>query len=72
MYADDTTLLSTYDTFYEHTDSDITGIERNINKELLLAITWLVRNRLLINSTKTKMTRFHTQQKQITSTITLI
>ena len=66
MYADDTTLLSTYDTFYEHTDTDITSIQRNINKELLLVTTWLARNKLLINSTKTKMTIFHTQQKQIT------
>ena len=66
MYSDDTTLLSTYDAFYEYTDTDITGMEIHINKELLLVTTWLARNRLLINSTKTKMTIFHTHQKQIT------
>ena len=66
MYADDTTLISTYDTFQNTTDTDITTIERNINKELLLITTWLERNKLLINSAKTKMTVFHTQQKHIT------
>ena len=35
MYADDTTLLSTYDTFHTNTDTDIATIQRNINKELL-------------------------------------
>ena len=65
MYADDTTLLSTYDTFHDTTDTDITTIEKNINEELLKITTWLKRNKLLINSTKTKMTVFHTQQKHI-------
>ena len=65
MYADDTTLLSTYDTFHTNTDTGITTIQRNINKELLLVTTWLSRNKLLINTTKTKMTVFHTQQKHI-------
>ena len=32
MYADDTTLLSTYDTFHTNTDTDIATIQLNINK----------------------------------------
>ena len=31
MYADDATLLSTYDTFHTKTDTDIANIKRNIN-----------------------------------------
>ena len=65
MYADDTTLLSTYDTFHTNTDIDIATIQRNINEELVRVTTWLSRNKLLINTTKTKMTVFHTQQKHI-------
>ena len=65
MYADDTTLLSTYDTFHTNTDTDIATIQRNINEELLRVTTWLSRNKLLINTTKTKMTVFHTQQNHI-------
>ena len=63
MYADDTTLLSTYDTF--HTNTDIVIIQRNQNKKLLRVTTWISRNKLLINTTKTKMTVFQTQQKHI-------
>jgi len=65
MYADDTTLLSTYDAFHDNTNHDMSTIERNINKELLRITTWLTRNKLLINSTKTKMTVFHTPQRHV-------
>ena len=65
MYADDTTLLSTYDTIHTNTDTDIAHIQRNINEELLHVTTWLSKNTLLINTTKTKMSVFHTQQKHI-------
>ena len=65
MYVDDTTLLSTYDTFHINTDTDIATIQRNINEERLRVTTWLSRNTLLINTTKIKMTVFHTQQKHI-------
>ena len=65
MYADDITLLSTYDTFLTNTDTDIATIQRNINEELLCVTTWLSRNKLHINTTKTKMTVFRTQQKHI-------
>ena len=65
MYADDTTLLSTYDTFHTNTDTDIATIQRNIDEELLRVTTWLSRNKLLINTTKTKMIVFHTQEKTL-------
>ena len=65
MYADDTTLLITYDIFHTNTDTDIATIQRNINEELVRVTTWLSRNRLLINTTKTKMTVFRTQQKHL-------
>ena len=38
-YADNTTLLSTYDTFHTNTDTDIATIQRNINKELFCVTT---------------------------------
>ena len=65
MYADDTTLPSTYDTFHTNTDTDIATIQRNINEELLRVTTRLSRNKLLMDTTKTKMTVFQTQQKHI-------
>ena len=65
MYADDTTLLSTYDTFNTNTYTDIATIQRNINEELLRVTIWVSRNKLLINTTKTKMNVFHTQQKHL-------
>ena len=47
MYADDTTLLSTYDTLHTNTDTDIATIQRNINEELLRVTTWLSRKTYL-------------------------
>ena len=66
MYADDTTLFSTYDKFESIDDINIETIENNINKELSLIVTWLHRNKLLINTTKTKMTIFHTPHREVT------
>ena len=37
----------------------------NMNEELVRVTTWLSRNKLLINTTNTKMTVFHTQQKHM-------
>ena len=54
MYADDTTLLSTYDTFHNNTDTDIATIQRNINEELLGAITWLSRKQITYKHHKNK------------------
>ena len=59
MYADDTTLHSTYDTFHDTDNTDITTITHNINTELSRIVTWLTQNKLLINTSKTKMTVFH-------------
>ena len=66
MYADDTTLFSTYDKFESIDDTNIETIENNINKELSLIVTWLHRNKLLINTTKNKMTIFHTPHRKVT------
>ena len=51
MYADDTTLFSTYDKFESIDGKNIETIENNINKELSLIVAWLHRNKLLINTT---------------------
>ena len=63
MYADDTTLFSTYDTFQNHDDDSMDVIQTNINSELILILAWLKSNKLLINTSKTKMTVFHTSQR---------
>ena len=63
MYADDTTLFSTYDKFESIDDKNIETIK---NKELSLIVAWLHRNNLLINTTKTKMTIFHTSHREVT------
>ena len=41
MYAEDATLFSTYDTFQNHDDDSINGIQTNINSELILIQGWL-------------------------------
>ena len=46
---------TTYNTFHTNTDTDIATIQRNINEEILRVTTWLSRNKLLINTTKTKI-----------------
>ena len=66
MYADDTTLFSTDDKFESSDDKNIETIENNINKELSLIVAWLHRNKILINTTKTKMAIFHTPHRDIT------
>ena len=38
MYADDTTILSTYDTFHTNTDTDIATIQRNIKKNFYVLL----------------------------------
>ena len=47
MYADDTTLHSTYDTFHDTDNTDITTITHNINTEISRIVTWLTQNKLL-------------------------
>ena len=63
MYADDTTLFSTYDTFKNSDDASMDVIQRTMNSELILILAWLKNNKLLINTSKTKMTAFHTPQR---------
>ena len=63
MYAYDTTLFSTYDTFKNSGDASMDVIQRTINSELILILAWLKSNKLLINTSKTKMTVIHTPQR---------
>ena len=63
MYADDTTLFSTYDTFNNSDNDSMDVIQTNINSELILILAWLKDNKLLINTSKTKVTVFHTSQR---------
>ena len=63
MYADDTTLFSIYDTFKNSDDDSMDVIQTNIKSELILILAWLKSNKLLINTSKTKMTVFHTSQR---------
>ena len=63
MYADDTTLHGTLDNFMINNGNDIDTISTGINAELKLILAWLDKNRLIINSAKTKMTIFHMPQK---------
>ena len=65
MYADDTTLHSTYDTFHDTDNTDITTITHNISTELSRIVTWLTQNKLLINTSKTKMAVFHRPHKYV-------
>ena len=60
IYADDTTLFSTYDTFKNSDDDSMDEIQTNINSELKLILAWLKSNTLLINTSKTKMTTYIT------------
>ena len=63
MYADDTTLNSTLQTF-----GDVTHIERlqhNISTALNNVVRWLDLNKLRLNVLKTKYVLFHMPQKVI-------
>ena len=59
MYADDTTLFSTYDTFKNFDDDSMDVIQTNINSELILILAWLKCNKPFINTSNSKMTVFH-------------
>ena len=60
-YADDTTLISTIDSF----TSPNTNISDNINSELEYVNKWLAAQKLCLNVLKTKYMMFHTPQKRI-------
>ena len=60
-YADDTTLISTIDSF----TSPNTTISVNINSELENVNKWIAAKKLCLNVLKTKYMMFHTPQKRI-------
>ena len=59
LYADDTTLNSTIDSFGQEIDT----IQRNISKGLQNLCKWLDSNRLRLNIAKSKFMLFHMPQK---------
>ena len=62
-YADDTTLVSTLNSFSscnEHPSTDLC-----INNELKKVYTWLCSNKLCLNVSKTKHMLFHQPQKDV-------
>ena len=61
IYADDTTLCATLDSFGNNSEL----IEENINSELNDVVDWLKLNRLSVNAMKTKGMIFHTQHKAL-------
>ena len=56
MYADDTNLVSTLENF-ERT-CNVKEIERNVNIEISKVTTWLQRNKLQLNVSKSKFMMF--------------
>ena len=65
MYADDTTLMSTLETFGNRKNS--INIENNINTEILKITTWLKSNILKLNVEKSKFMIFFKHAKIITN-----
>ena len=59
LYADNTTLNSTIDSFEQEIDT----IQRNMSKELQNLCKWLDSNRLHLNIAKSKFILFHMPQK---------
>ena len=58
IYADDTTLYSTFNVFGNY-------ISKNLNLELTKVADWLKLNKLSINIKKSKLMVFHMPQKQV-------
>ena len=68
MFADDTSLLTTLQTFYTFkpkSNEDIATLSRRINYELSLVNDWLQINKLSLNVDKTKYMIFHNRQKHV-------
>ena len=66
MYADDTTLVSTLETFGRRSSTcNVKEIERNINIELSKVTTWLQRNKLQLNVSKSKFMMFFKHPKTL-------
>ena len=66
MYAEDTTLLSTVNTFIDEQTNDLTT-SNNINSELTKITDWLAVNKLSLNAAKMKMKGFHSKQRKLKS-----
>jgi len=65
IYADDTSLYSTFETFDENHDGDMNTISQNINNEISNVSDWMNANKLRINTAKTKFMCFRVRQKNI-------
>ena len=63
MYADDTTLVPTLETFGR--TCNVKEIERNINIEISKVTTWLQRNKLQLNVSKSKFIMFFKHPKKL-------
>ena len=63
MYADDTTPVSTLQTFGR--TCNVKEIERNINMEISKVTTWLQRNKLQLNVSKSKFMMFFKHLKTL-------
>ena len=59
IYADDSTLMATLNSFGE------TDLEANVNSELVKISNWLNLNKLSLNTAKTKAMVFHTAQREV-------
>ena len=64
MYAYDTTLLSTLNTF-TNDQTNVLATSNNINSELIKITDWLAVNKLSLNAAKTKMMIFHYKQRKL-------
>ena len=67
MYADDTTLSSTIDSFSDINSN--TNADSLINAEICKVIEWLKINKLSLNKTKSKYMTFHMPKEEIHLTI---
>ena len=63
MYADDTTLSSTIDSFSDINSN--TNADSLINADICKVIEWLKKNKLSLNKTKSKYMTFHMPKKEI-------
>ena len=64
LYTDDTTMISSMNTFTSVMRHDTAGIADDINEELSKISDWLAGNKLSLNTSKTKFIQFHHRQKK--------
>jgi hypothetical protein len=65
MFADDTTLLSTFCNFQTNINQNVSVLSKNINLELSKVYDWLCVNKLSLNIQKTKAMIFSFKQSSI-------